>query len=143
MDIFYSRMNGKPKEAKCSCVVVSRDILKAAKNLKNLKIHRKKRFTSFPSPAGMSLTKLPLGRNNSVMTSLFPPRESLVVTSPGWGRETPEPFYLRCVSYWAQSSRILVFTKFLKSKCVNPSVGKILLKESSMSKSFSLFYKII
>ncbi len=44
-------------------------------------LHRKKRFTSFPSPAGMSLTKLPLGRNNSVMTSLFPPRESLVVTS--------------------------------------------------------------
>jgi hypothetical protein len=44
-------------------------------------IHRKKRFTSFPSPAGMSLTKLPLGRNNSVVTSLFPPRESLVVTS--------------------------------------------------------------
>ena len=23
-------------------------------------VHRKKRFTSFPSPAGMSLTKLPL-----------------------------------------------------------------------------------
>jgi hypothetical protein len=43
-------------------------------------VHRKKRFTSFPSPAGMSLTKLSLGRNNSVMTSLFPPRESLVVT---------------------------------------------------------------
>ncbi len=46
-----------------------------------LVVHRKKRFTSFPSPAGMSLTKLRLGRNNSVMTSLFPPRESLVVTS--------------------------------------------------------------
>jgi hypothetical protein len=44
-------------------------------------LHRKKRFTSFPSPAGMSLTKLRLGRNNSVMTLLFPPRESLVVTS--------------------------------------------------------------
>ncbi len=44
-------------------------------------VHRKKRFTSFSSPAGMSLTKLPLCRNNSVMTSLFPPRESLVVTS--------------------------------------------------------------
>jgi hypothetical protein len=41
----------------------------------------KKRFTSFPSQAGMSLTKLPLGRNNSVMTSLFPPMESLEVTS--------------------------------------------------------------
>jgi hypothetical protein len=40
-------------------------------------MHRKKRFTSFPSPAGMSLTKLPLGRNNSVMTSLFRSRESL------------------------------------------------------------------
>jgi hypothetical protein len=49
--------------------------------LNNSYIHRKKRFTSFPSPAGMSLTKLPLGRNNSVMTSLFPPGESLVVTS--------------------------------------------------------------
>jgi hypothetical protein len=44
-------------------------------------LHRKKRFTSFPSPAGMSLTKLPLARNNSVLTSLFPHRESLVVTS--------------------------------------------------------------
>jgi hypothetical protein len=44
-------------------------------------IHRKKRFTSFPSPSGMSLAKLPLDRNNSVMTSLFPPRESLLVTS--------------------------------------------------------------
>ncbi len=43
--------------------------------------HRKKRLTNFPSPAGMSLTKLILDRNNSVMTSLFLPRESLVVTS--------------------------------------------------------------
>jgi hypothetical protein len=40
----------------------------------------------------MSLTKLPLGRNNSVMTSLFPPRESLVVTSR-LRRETREPFF--------------------------------------------------
>ncbi len=54
--------------------------------------HRKKRFTSFPSKAGMSLTKVLLARNNSVMTSLFPPRESLVVTSR-WGRETREPFF--------------------------------------------------
>ncbi len=49
-------------------------------------IHRKKRFTSFPSPTGMSLTKLLLGRNNSVMTSLFPPRESLVVIPAGDGK---------------------------------------------------------
>ncbi len=55
------------------------------KNIRSLSIvndiHRKKRFTSFPSLAGMSLTKLPLGRNNSVMTSLFPPMENLLVTS--------------------------------------------------------------
>jgi hypothetical protein len=60
-------------------------------------LHRKKRFTSFPSPAGMSLAKLPLGRNNSVMTSLFPARESLVVTSRlGMGnytvKKTPATF---------------------------------------------------
>ncbi len=59
-------------------------------------IHRKKRFTSFPSPAGMSLTKLPLGRNNSVMTSLFPPRESLVVTSR-LGTGNSRTFFLRCM----------------------------------------------
>jgi hypothetical protein len=66
--------------------------------------HRKKRFTSFPSPAGMSLTKLPLGRNNSVMTSLFPPRESLVVTSR-LGTGNSQSFFLRCT---AQSSTISV-----------------------------------
>jgi hypothetical protein len=38
-------------------------------------------FPSLPSPAGMSLIKLSHGRNNSVMTSLFPPRESFVETS--------------------------------------------------------------
>jgi hypothetical protein len=54
---------------------------KISRRGKALLIHRKKSFTSFPSPAGMSLTKLSLGKNNSVMTSLFQPRESLVVTS--------------------------------------------------------------
>jgi hypothetical protein len=58
-------------------------------------LHRKKRFTSFPSPAGMSLTKLPLGSNNSVMTSLFPPRESLVVTSR-LGTGNSRTFFLQC-----------------------------------------------
>ncbi len=59
-------------------------------------LHRKKRFTSFPSPAGMSITKLPLGRNNSVMTSLFPPRESLVVTSR-LGMGNSRAFFLQCI----------------------------------------------
>ncbi len=60
-------------------------------------LHRNKRFTSFPSPAGMSLTKLPLGRNNSVMTSLFPPRESLAVTSR-LGTGNSRTFFLRCIA---------------------------------------------
>jgi hypothetical protein len=55
----------------------------------------KQRFTSFPSPAGMSVTKLPLGRNNSARTSLFPPRESLVVTSR-LGTGNSRTFFLRC-----------------------------------------------
>ncbi len=44
-------------------------------------------------PGWMSLTKLPLGRNNSVMTSLFPPRESLVVTSRLGTRNSRTFFY--------------------------------------------------
>ncbi len=60
--------------------------------------HRKKRFTSFPSPAGKSLTKLPLGRNNPVMTSLFPLKESLVVTSR-LGTGNSRTFFLR----WTKS----------------------------------------
>jgi hypothetical protein len=61
----------------------------------SIRLHRKKRFTSFPSPAGMSLTKIPLGRNNSVISSLFPPRESLVVTSR-LGTGNSRTFFLRC-----------------------------------------------
>ncbi len=61
-------------------------------------VHRKKRFMSFPSPAGMSLTKHPLGRNNSLMTSLFPPRESLVVTSR-LGTGNSRSIFLRCTMF--------------------------------------------
>jgi hypothetical protein len=45
----------------------------------------------------MSLTELPLGRNNSVMTSLFPPTESLVVTFR-LGTGNSRTFFLRCTS---------------------------------------------
>jgi hypothetical protein len=44
----------------------------------------------------MSLTNLSLGRNNSVVTSLFPPRKSLVVTSR-LGTGNSRTFFLRCV----------------------------------------------
>ncbi len=69
-------------------------------------VHRKKRFSSFPSPAGMSPTKLPLGRNNSVMTSLFPPRESLVVTSR-LGTGNSRSFFLRCIPCCFQQLKAL------------------------------------
>jgi hypothetical protein len=39
-------------------------------------------FSIFPSPTVMSLTNLSLGGNNLYMTSLFPPRESLVSDIP-------------------------------------------------------------
>ncbi len=76
------------------------------------KFHRKKRFTSLPSPAGMSQTKLSLGRNNSVMTSLFPPRESLVVTSR-LGKGNLRTFFLQCTvsihtKLYINSSKFLI-----------------------------------
>ncbi len=41
-----------------------------------------KSFSIFPPPAGMSLTKFSPGGNNLLMTSFFPPRESLVSGIP-------------------------------------------------------------
>ncbi len=56
-------------------------------------IHRKKRLATFPSPAGMSLTKLSLGGNKLI--KLFPPMSltfftvytllNLNVIHPRWG----------------------------------------------------------
>jgi len=55
--------------------------------------HCKKRLAIFLSPAGMSLTKLFLGRNNLYMTSLFPPRESLVSDILAGDGKLANPFY--------------------------------------------------
>jgi len=44
----------------------------------NQKVHCKKSFSIFPSPAGMSLTKLSLGGSYDVIYKLFLPREGLV-----------------------------------------------------------------
>ncbi len=55
------------------------------------------------------LTKLPLGRNNSVMTSFFPPRESLVVTSR-LGTANSRTFFLRCRSCLPTQSPMLFDT---------------------------------
>ncbi len=51
-------------------------------------IHCKKRFAIFPSPAGMSLTKLSLGRN-----TVFPSRESLVSDIPAGDGKIMKLFY--------------------------------------------------
>ncbi len=58
-------------------------------------IHCKKSFSIFPSPAGMSLTKLSLGGNNLYMTSLFPPRKSLVIDIPA-GDGNIKKLFLQC-----------------------------------------------
>ncbi len=49
----------------------------------------KKRLAIFPSPVGMSLTKLSLARN----IKLFPARESLISHIPAGGRENRLPFF--------------------------------------------------
>jgi hypothetical protein len=58
-------------------------------------VHSKKSFSIFPSPAGMSLTstKFSLGGNNLYMTSLFPPRESLVSDIPAGVENIEKLFY--------------------------------------------------
>jgi hypothetical protein len=47
----------------------------------------------FPSPARMSLTKLSLGGNNLYMTSLFPPRESLLSDIPAGDGNIEKAFF--------------------------------------------------
>ncbi len=59
-------------------------------------LNRKKSFSIFPSPAGMSLTKLSLGPNNDVIYKLLPPRESLVIDIPA-GDGNMEKLFLRCI----------------------------------------------
>jgi hypothetical protein len=56
-------------------------------------MHRKKSFAIFPSPA-----KLSLGGNNLFMTSLFPPRESLVSDIPA-GDGNIEKLFSGCVLF--------------------------------------------
>jgi hypothetical protein len=55
-----------------------------------------KKLLIFPSSAGMPLTKLSHGGNNFYMTSLFPPRESLVSDIPA-GDGNFEKLFLWCM----------------------------------------------
>jgi hypothetical protein len=55
----------------------------------NLKVHCKKRFATFPSPAGMSLIKLSVDGNNLII----PAKGKCGQLHPGWGRENGKPFF--------------------------------------------------
>jgi hypothetical protein len=55
--------------------------------------HRKQSFSIFPSPAGMSLTKLSLGGNNDDIYKLFPPSESLASDIPAGEVNIEKLFY--------------------------------------------------
>jgi hypothetical protein len=59
----------------------------------NKSLHRKRSFLIFPSPAGMSLTKLFLGGNNDVIYKLFSSREILVSAIPAGDGEIEKLFY--------------------------------------------------
>jgi hypothetical protein len=61
------------------------------KHLQSPSTYRNKSFSIFPSPAGMSPTKLSLGGNNDVIYKLCPPRESLVS-----GDGNIEKLFLQC-----------------------------------------------
>ncbi len=55
-------------------------------------LHCKKRVAVFPSPDGMSLTKLPLAWNNLII----PGQGEYGKWHPGWRRENQQPFLTIC-----------------------------------------------
>jgi hypothetical protein len=59
-------------------------------------LHRKKSYSLYTSPAGMSLTKLSLGGNYDVIYKLLTPRESLVSDIPA-GDGNIVKLFLRCM----------------------------------------------
>jgi hypothetical protein len=65
-------------------------------------VHRKKGFSIFPSPAGMSLTKLPLGGNYDVMYKLFrcTVRVSILPTPIVHYGKLHDFLYMKCVCSW-------------------------------------------
>jgi hypothetical protein len=52
----------------------------------------------FPSPAGMSLTKISLARNNLII----PVRESLISDRLGTGKQ--QTFFLQCIQYFVYTT---------------------------------------
>ncbi len=59
-------------------------------------LHRKKNYSVYTSPVGMSITKLSLGGNYDVIYKLSAPRESQVSDIPAWDGNIVKLF-LRCM----------------------------------------------
>jgi hypothetical protein len=57
------------------------EIIGLFRKVARIHVHRKKKVREFPVPSRDVTTKLSLGGNNDVITELFLPRESWLVTS--------------------------------------------------------------
>jgi hypothetical protein len=114
--------NNEKKNVKTHNLVSKKPI---ARQKYRVPIHRKKSFSIFLSPSGISLSKLSLGGNNLYMTSLFPPRESLVSDIPA-GDGNIEKHFLRCtttnVSFALLNGWNVTDTSF-ERECRNPVCG--------------------
>jgi hypothetical protein len=78
-------------------------------------IHRKKSFSIFLSPAGISLTKLSLGGNNLYTMSLFQPKESLVSDIPAGDRNIEKLFCGVETAVYKASSKLYLIRDFGRS----------------------------
>ncbi len=100
-----------------NCIQLS-DFLEQTLDKQRSSLHflpnRKKSFSIFLSPAGMSLTKLSLGGNNDVIYKLFLLRESLISEIPGEDRNI-EKLFLQCIVI---EFRLQNFTFWKKKSCL-------------------------
>ncbi len=81
-------------------------------------IHRKKRFTSFPSPAGMLLIKLPLGGNNDW---IIPAQGEFGSDIPSGDGKLANFFFWRCTVrvYCTCSCRVRSYSRVQAEQVMN------------------------
>jgi hypothetical protein len=91
-----------------------------------------------PAPAGMSLAKLSLGGNNLYMTSLFPPRESLVSDIPA-GDGNIKKLFLRCSESLFQLVKSNPFTYPIGGYKSKNCRGHTIQKYSTLNRKFETY----
>jgi hypothetical protein len=137
------------RSAKCQCSSLALKTCLDTAHCSPNPIHRKKSFSIFPSPAGMSLTKLSLGGNNDIIYKLFPPRESLVSDIPaGDGnieklflqcKALPAPFQLSiCIQVWALPWKTSGQFLFIILFAYNPGQPEMEFLNMNLTKGSSL-----